>query len=176
MITRNNIKWEQASSKMLRFLPPRFLALGGCFFLVTAVSFAQAQRPDVSTIEKTFYQLPTPQTAVALSTAYQGLAQWFQKAPQFNRDSAIFYFEKAIETVEKMPSTSYESLTQMQFCLAEYYNSLHYYGQSDAYCAKAWASWQQIADPNRNKLLQYDILNTWSLTSVAQGQLTKGLD
>lgn len=77
--------------------------IGYCLFLVAPLSVAQTQRPDVSTIEKTYYHSPTPQGVVALSAAYQGLARWFQKAPQFNRDSTIFYFEKAIETVEKTP-------------------------------------------------------------------------
>ncbi len=150
--------------------------IGYYLFSVTPLSVAQAQRPDISTIEKTFYQSPTPKGAIALSTAYQGLAQWFQKAPQFNRDSTIFYFEKAIETVEKAQPIPYASLTQMQFNLAEYYNSMHFNGQADDYCTKAWDNWQKITDRDKNKLLQYDLLNIWALTLIEKGQLTKALD
>ncbi len=147
-----------------------------CLFLVAPLSDAQAQRPDVSAIEKTFYNSQTSKGAIALSTAYQSLAKWFQKAPQFNRDSTIFYFEKAIETVEKTQPIHYESLAQSYFSLAEYYNYIHFNGQADDYCIKAWDNWQKIADRNKNKLLQYDILNIWALTLIEKGQLTRALD
>ena len=166
---------EQMSYKMIR-LHHEYLFSLGYFFLIAFLPIAQAQRPDVSAIEKTFYHSPTHKEAIALSAAYQGLAQWFQKAPQFNRDSTIFYFEKAIETVEKTPPINYESLTQAQFSLAEYYNYIHFNGQADDYCIKVWDNWQKIADRDKYTLLQYDILNIWSLTRVEKGQLTKGLD
>ena len=111
-----------------------------------------------------------------LSKTYQDRANWFRHAPQFNRDSTVYYFEKAIETLEKASPIRYESLTQAYFGLAEYYNYMHDFGQADAYSEKAWASWEKMNDREHYKLLQYDMLNVWSLTLVGQGQLTKGLD
>jgi signal transduction histidine kinase/DNA-binding response OmpR family regulator len=111
-----------------------------------------------------------------VSKTYQDRANWFRHAPQFNRDSTVFYFEKAIEMLEKALPVNYESLTQAYFSLAEYYNEMHDYGQADVYFAKAWDNWGKVTDKDKNKLLQYDILNLWSLTLVGQGQLTKALD
>ena len=113
--------------------------------------------------------------SIDLNQIFQDRANWFRHAPQFNRDSTVFYFQKAIETLEKASPIPYESLTKTYFSLAEYYNHMHYYGQAEEYSAKAWASWEKTTDQEKNKLLQYDILNVWSLTLVAEGQLTKGL-
>jgi signal transduction histidine kinase/DNA-binding response OmpR family regulator len=114
--------------------------------------------------------------SIDLSQIYQDRANWFRHAPQFNRDSTIFYFEKAIETIEKTQPIPYALLTQMQFSLAEYYNYIHSNGQADDYCTKAWDNWQKIADRDKNKLLQYDLLNIWALTLIEKGQLTRALD
>ena len=144
--------------------------------LFIPLGVSKAQRPNIQLSEAQFHESPTAQSAAFLSNTYQDLALWFRHAPQFNRDSTVFYFKKAIETLEKAAPTSYESLTKAYFSLAEYYNYIHFNGQADDYCTKAWDSWQKMADRDKNKLLQYDLLNIWALTLIEKGQLTRALD
>lgn len=165
--------------RMLQYRPHNmtFRFIGYYILLVIAPIFIplrvlKAQRPDIYLPESQFQESPTAQSAAFLSKAYQDLAHWFEKAPQFNVDSTAYYLEKAIKVAESIQPIAQEALANAYFKAARFYREQP---KRDDLIEKAWEHSEMIPDKHNYKQLQYDILMFWSKYSVRDGQRTKGI-
>ena len=163
------------------FAPPKLRLHVLAFFISVIFSlgytpFARAQQPNVALLEAQFKTNPNAETANALSKTYQNLALWYRKIPNFDRDSTVYYFDKAIALLENSRPIQYERLTEIYTDVLSRSNRSHPFLKVDSIAAKGWEHFEHIPSSQRNKLVEYNFLNNWSSIKVEKGELKNGLD
>lgn len=119
-------------------------------------------------------QIATPSD---LSKTYQDRAFWFQKAPQYNKDSVLYYFDRAERFLGKQQPTPYKAFAELYKNRAEYTNAFHFFMQTGEYATKAWSYWEKMTDEEKkDNLLTYSIQFCLAVTQLHEGQVKKGLD
>ncbi|MES2797860.1 MAG: histidine kinase dimerization/phosphoacceptor domain -containing protein [Bacteroidota bacterium] len=94
-----------------------------------------------------------------LSKNYQTRADWFLNIPQFNYDSAIVYFDKAIKILEKNRPVNHERLAEIYLDIAKNMDKAFGYVKFDGSIDKAKEHFSKInPKTKRLKLLEYRIL------------------
>ena len=141
--------------------------------LMLSPSVTKAQRPNIQLSEAQFHESPTAQSAAFLSNTYQDLAHWFEYAPQFNVDSTQYYIDKAITVVESIKPEPYQALAKAYYNAAKFYRELT---KAEDLIAKSYAYWEKIPSSQRDKQLQYDILNFWAVVMVRASERTRGIE
>ena len=145
-------------------------------FLWCDATIVHAQQPDVAILEVQFKANPTAEAANALSKSYQNLALWYRKMPHFDRDSTVYFFNKAIALLENSKPMQYERLTEIYTDVLSRSNRSHPFLKIDSIAAKGWQHFEQIPKSQRNKMVEYNFLNAWSSIKVEKGELKNGLD
>jgi two-component system, sensor histidine kinase PdtaS len=111
------------------------------------------------------------------SQTYQNLAFWFQKTPQYNQDSVLFYYDRAEEVLAKRQPVPYKAFAELYKNRAEYCNGFHFFKQTEEYATKAWAYWEKMTGKEQeDKLLAYKIQYCLAVTQMHEGQVKKGID
>lgn len=145
-------------------------------FLWGNITKAHSQQTDIAILEAQFKTNPTAETVSALSKSYQNLALWYRKIPNFNRDSTVYFFDKAIALLETSKPIQYERLTEIYTDVLSRSNRSHPFLKIDSIAAKGWDHFEHIPSNQRNKLVEYNFLNCWSSIKVEKGELKNGLD
>ena len=103
-----------------------------------------------------------------LSKKYQETAIWFTHAPQYNRDSTLFYFEKATFILEKQQPLPYDQLLELNSKFIEYtYSSKSDKGPVMAICEKTIAYYDKIIAPSEaQKIMQFNIMLCLALNTL----------
>ena len=135
-----------------------------------------AQRLDIALLETQCRVSRTPENVISLSAAYQETAKWFKKTPQFNRDSAAFYFEKSSVILENNKPLQYQLLAEVYNTKADFYYYFHDFNKSNENATKAFYYLNLLNNKDSNKILKYEILNIWALCLVDIGQVNKSLE
>jgi signal transduction histidine kinase/DNA-binding response OmpR family regulator len=145
------------------------------FFLSPSV--LKAQNTQIGQLENQFKATPTPALLKALCRTYQEQASWFQQMPQFNFDSVVFYFDKAIVLLENTKPLPYDQLAEAHLRKSQFYYSTALYVKATDEAMKADTSFEDIANQGKqNKLLHYEILFNWALVEVTTYNPKMGLE
>ena len=118
----------------------------------------------------------SPAEAAVLSKTCLKRADWYAHSPQFNRDSTLFYFQKAVDVLEKQPSLPYDKLLEVYSKYIEYSYLSSNKPQTGILSEKASNYYDKISQPSQaQKLLQFDLLRYWALSDVDQKNPQHGL-
>ena len=104
----------------------------------------------------------------ALSKKYQETAIWFTHAPQYNRDSTLYYFEKATSILEKQLPLPYDELLELNSNFIEY----AYPSKSDrklvlSICEKTSNYFNKISAPTEaQKIMQFNVMLCLALNTL----------
>ena len=111
--------------------------------------------------------------ATTLKNIYQDSAIWFTHAPQYNRDSTLFYFQKATKILENRQPLPYEQLLELNTNFIEY----TYPSKSDKaavieICEKTILYYEKILHPTESqKISQFKILLSLALNTLWSNKL-----
>jgi signal transduction histidine kinase/DNA-binding response OmpR family regulator len=147
---------------------------GILFFLSFSISFAQST--DIKQLETKFQVAPTPALVAALNKAYQEKAFWFCKTPQFNSDSTIFYFDKAVVLLENAKPVPNDLLAELYKNLCEFRIKRSEYSIALEMGQKALSYLLKIPPSKIDKLLHYHILWNIAYAKLTTEDTKGGLD
>ena len=108
------------------------------------------------------------------SKAFQTKAAWFLKLPQFNKDSAEIYFDKAINVLNKNEPKHFQALSEAYFKLHFHFCRSNFTPKVDEALTKARYYYDKI--PNKSeatKLLEYNILFYEAFNNFSLGKQTE---
>jgi len=133
---------------------------------------------DIKALEKQYQNSPTPSLASALNKAYQDQANWFFKTPQFNNDSTIFYFDKAVALLENAKPIPNELLAELYKNLCEFRIKRSEESIALEMSKKALFYLNKIPPSKRDKLLNYHVLWNHAYAELMEGggNAKRGLD
>jgi two-component system, sensor histidine kinase PdtaS len=130
-------------------------------FLLFRVSFAQNHSSEqVGVLSKTF----------------QDKALWFREMPHFNRDSTVFYFDKAAALLQNSQPIQYERLAELYREITDRANRSHNFNVVDSLAPIGWEYYEKIPDNKKDKVLGYDLLINWALIKIIRGEPKPGLE
>ncbi len=118
----------------------------------------------------------SPENVLALSRAYQDKAVWFKEMPHFNRDSTVFYFDKAALILQNSQPLQYERLADLYRDITDRANRSHNFNVVDSLAPIGWAYYEKIPESKKDKVLGYDLLINWALIKIIRGEPKPGLE
>lgn len=151
-----------------------------CLVLLLQMSgFSQSLQVKKST--KTVVEMSVPQDlssneVAALSRAYQDKALWFKEMPHFNRDSTVYYFDKAALLLQNNKPLQYERLADLYRDITDRANRSHNFNVVDSLAPIGWAFYEKIPENKKDKVLGYDLLINWALIKIIRGEPKPGLE
>jgi tetratricopeptide (TPR) repeat protein len=102
---------------------------------------------------------------------YQNKALFFREIPQFNRDSTVFYFDKATALLENSKPVQHQLLAEIYNDIIDRSNRSHPFIIVDSLAAKGMGHFNNIPRKNQDILLKYDLLRRWASIKVEEGEL-----
>ncbi|WP_085519056.1 histidine kinase dimerization/phosphoacceptor domain -containing protein [Marivirga sericea] len=114
--------------------------------------------------------------AAALSRAYQDKALWFREMPHFNRDSTVFYFDRAVLLLQNSEPFQYELLADLYRDITDRANRSHNFIVVDSLAPIGWSYYEKIPESKKDKVLGYDLLINWALIKIIRGEPKAGLE
>ena len=103
-----------------------------------------------------FAKLP-PAQAASLSTICLDRAKWFLEMPQFNRDSSIYYSDKAL--LENKP-VRFDLLSKIY--LQKIIPRLYPFATLDSLAEIGWRYFEQIPAAEKDRLQEFNFLVSWA--------------
>ena len=154
------------------------------FVLSTALLFQAngfSQSSLVKKNTKTVVEMSVPQDlssdeVAVLSRAYQDKALWFKEIPHFNRDSTVYYFDKAALLLQNSKPLQYERLAELYRDITDRANRSHNFNVVDSLAPIGWAYYEKIPENKKDKVLGYDLLINWALIKIIRGEPKPGLE
>lgn len=153
-----------------------FILLFPLFFILGSTAIATAQRTDLRQLERLWQDSPTPERLEALSKACQDQAWWFFKRPQFNNDSTLFYFDKALALLEGARPAPNELLAALYANLCKYRLLRSEFQLAAGMGAKALSFLEKTGRAGQDKMLHYDILRHYALAELNNDNGKHALD
>ncbi|HKK82675.1 MAG TPA: histidine kinase dimerization/phosphoacceptor domain -containing protein, partial [Atribacterota bacterium] len=140
-----------------------------------------SQSPQVKNGAKTKVEMSPGQDlssdeVAALSRAYQDKALWFKEMPHFDRDSTVFYFDKAALLLQSSKPLQYERLAELYRDITDRANRSHNFNVVDSLAPIGWAYYEKIPENKKDKVLGYDLLINWALIKIIRGEPKPGLE
>lgn len=140
-----------------------------------------SQSPRVKNSAKTAVEISLDQDlssdeVAALSRAYQDKALWFKEMPHFNRDSTVFYFDRAALLLQNSKPLQYERLADLYRDITDRANRSHNFNVVDSLAPIGWAYYEKIPENKKDKVLGYDLLINWALIKIIRGEPKPGLE
>lgn len=123
-----------------------------------------------------FEQILSPGEVADLSKTYQDSALWFREMPHFNRDSTVFYFDKAAALLQNSQPLQYERLADLYRDITDRANRSHNFNVVDSLAPIGWSYYEKIPDSKKDKVLGYDLLINWALIKIVRGESKPGLE
>jgi len=124
---------------------------------------------------KTIAQSLSTEELVALSKTYQDRALYFREMPHFDRDSTVFYLDKAAALLQNTKSIQYERLANLYRDITDRANRSHNFIVVDSLAPIGWSYYEKIPDDQKDKVLGYDLLINWALIKIVRGEPQPGL-
>jgi two-component sensor histidine kinase len=118
----------------------------------------------------------SPGQVADLSKTYQDSALWFREMPHFNRDSTVFYFDKAASLLQNSQPLQYERLAHLYRDITDRANRSHNFNVVDSLAPIGWAYYEKIPNSKKDKVLGYDLLINWALIKIVRGEPKPGLE
>lgn len=149
-----------------------FKILTGAFILIVSNHNVNAQ---VQNLSKTASIRPAVSNDSVKT--YLALAQWFQEAPQYNRDSVNGYFLKAVIFLENKTPIPYYDLANAYMLAAKYNYYFQFYVHAEKYGKLAQQYVEKLtSNDEATNLLRYEIYFIRAVTLVSTGEYKSGLD
>jgi len=143
------------------------------------IGFSQSTQVKNSTktvVEMSLGQNLSSDEVAALSRAYQDKALWFKEMPHFNRDSTVYYFDKAALLLQNGKPLQYERLAELYRDITDRANRSHNFNVVDSLAPIGWAYYEKIPENKKDKVLGYDLLINWALIKIIRGEPKPGLE
>ncbi|MBK8563993.1 MAG: tetratricopeptide repeat-containing sensor histidine kinase [Saprospiraceae bacterium] len=131
---------------------------------------------DIKALETQYQSSPTPSLVSTLNKAYQEQANWFLKTPQFNNDSTIFYFNKAVVLLENAKPAPNDLLAELYKNLSEYRIKRSEHSIALEMGKKALSYLDKIPPSKIDKLLHYHVLWNIAYAELVEEDTKGGLD
>lgn len=135
-----------------------------------------AQSSKLLISENNFKTSPPPENIETLNIAYQERAVFFTKFPQFDKDSAMFYFNKSIQLLEENQPTNFKRLAEVYSKITVFKYHSHNFVSGDSMVKKALAYYEKIAEPKNCDLLLYTILYHQTMIYIEFGEFKTAQD
>ena len=135
-----------------------------------------AQSSKLLISENNFKTSPTPENIETLNISYQERAVFFTKFPQFDKDSAMFYFNKSIQLLEENQPTNFKRLAEVYSKITVFKYHSHNFVSGDSMVKKALAYYEKIAEPKNCDLLLYTILYHQTMIYIEFGEFKTAQD
>lgn len=110
-----------------------------------------------------------------MAKKYQKKANFFREIPQFNRDSTVYYFDKATALLENSNPLQHQLLAEIYNDIIDRGNRSHPFIFVDSLAAKGMAHFNNIPKENQDMLLKYDLLRRWAAIKVEKAELKEAI-
>ncbi|EOZ96634.1 Sensory transduction histidine kinase [Indibacter alkaliphilus LW1] len=127
-------------------------------------------------ITKTTAQSLSTEQVVALSKSYQEKGLYFREMPHFDRDSTVYYFDKATALLQNSEPLQYKILAELYRDITDRANRSHNFIVVDSLAPIGWSYYEKIPDDQKDKVLGYDLLINWALIKIIRGEPKPGLE
>lgn len=118
----------------------------------------------------------SPEQVVALSKTYQEKGLYFREMPHFDRDSTVYYFDKAAALLQNSEPLQYKILAELYRDITDRANRSHNFIIVDSLAPIGWSYYEKIPDDQKDKVLGYDLLINWALIKIIRGEPKPGLE
>ncbi len=119
----------------------------------------------------------SPKNALALSDSHSKKASWFTDMPQYNKDSAAFYSDKALKVLDAKEPLHQTKFLRLQFEKMKNSDNKFSLSVKDSLTEIAWNKVKDLnRDKEENKLLLFDYLAYWSDIKMSKGDRPTSLD
>jgi hypothetical protein len=115
----------------------------------------------------------SPEQVSAYANKCFDRAKWFLEMPQFNRDSSIYYSDKAIQIVRENEPVQFGILTKIYS--QEITARLYPIGILDSLAERGWGYFEQVPETERNAVQEFDFLTTWAGIKLERAQPKEAL-
>ncbi|HBK89866.1 MAG TPA: sensor histidine kinase [Cyclobacteriaceae bacterium] len=115
----------------------------------------------------------SPEQVSAYANKCFDRAKWFLEMPQFNRDSSIYYSDKAIQIVRENEPVQFGILTKIYS--QEITARLYPIGILDSLAERGWGYFEQVPETERNAVQEFDFLTTWAGIKLERSQPKEAL-
>ncbi|MCX2837683.1 tetratricopeptide repeat protein [Salinimicrobium sp. MT39] len=136
----------------------------------------QTTKGEIRISELRVSQKLSPNEVAALSRTYQDKALWFKQMPHFNRDSTVYYFDKAAQLLQNSKPRQYERLANLYRDITDRANRSHNFNVVDSLAPIGWSYYENIPESKKDKVLGYDLLINWALIKIIRGEPKEGLE
>ena len=151
-----------------------------CIVLLLCTNgFAQSspvKKNEKPVVEISVHQNLSSDEVLDLSRTYQDKALWFKEMPHFNRDSTVYYFDKAALLLQNSKPLQYKRLAELYRDITDRANRSHNFNIVDSLAPIGWAYYEKIPENNRDKVLGYELLINWALIKIIRGEPKPGLE
>lgn len=118
----------------------------------------------------------SPEQVVALSKTYQEKGLYFREMPHFDRDSTVYYFDKAAALLQNSEPLQYKILAELYRDITDRANRSHNFIIVDSLAPIGWSYYEKIPNDQKDKVLGYDLLINWALIKIIRGEPKPGLE
>lgn len=108
--------------------------------------------------------------AIKLAKSYQKKANWYRETPQFNRDSTVYCFNKAVKLLETQKNIPHFELAEIYCDIIDRSNRSHPFITVDSFAVKGLAHFNKIPKKKQDKLLKYKLLQRSASIKVEKGE------
>ena len=167
-------------------LPTGRAMINSCKFFIWCIAlllctngFAQSspvKKNEKPVVEISVHQNLSSDEVVTLSRTYQDKALWFKEMPHFNRDSTVYYFDKAALLLQNSKPLQYKRLAELYLDITDRANRSHNFNIVDSLAPIGWAYYEKIPENKKDKVLGYDLLINWALIKIIRGEPKQGLE
>nr|WP_293839225.1 histidine kinase dimerization/phosphoacceptor domain -containing protein [uncultured Arsenicibacter sp.] len=156
----------------LRCLPAVLL------LFMTMAGAVNAQTMVIRHPESTYKRSTSAEAAVALAGMYRERGDWFRYIPQFNHDSTVIYYDRALRLLEQARPQPVAALAGMYAYLSVYYRRSAGYDRVRKLTDAGWKLCRQDAVSGENRipaLVQYDIRAAQAFAEIGANKPKAGL-
>jgi two-component sensor histidine kinase len=118
---------------------------------------------------------PSATAVLAQSKADEQRALWFREMPHFNRDSTVYYLDRAVALLQTQSPLPYKRLAEIFLTITDRSNRSHPFVQVDSLAELGWQYYQQVPAAERDKLLEYGLLSNRAWIKVEKGALQESI-
>lgn len=115
-------------------------------------------------------------SALSLSTNYRNRALWFQEMPQYNRDSSVIYYDKAINLLRHQKPVPNALLAELFLDKTNFIDRNYTFGKLDSISNIGWKYVEiNSVELEKNRILQYNYLTNWAFIKLDNGKTKESL-
>lgn len=133
--------------------------ISGILVLIFSVGFSQ-NNTKLSTNE-----------VLKLSKIYQEKGVYYQKIPNFNRDSTVYYLDKAVHVLETNKPLQYRRLAEIFLDITNRRNRSYPFIKVDRLAEKGINYYKKVPPNQKDTFIEYILLTNWASIKVEKGEL-----